>query len=414
MDIKQTIYFLIISGIIALIADIITYYFELKQKKKRQRILSKMKRLNMIRKPIDPKLKNLAFAEFVHYEKYEKSELASLAYSFLVEELDDELSHFGFKVDYYWFCKEDLKSYQKEIIELWNEYFTLFNKSYEIDRLRSYLNQLCSLTINSGIKQDLREEIDTNLLRMLENYYEKLLKENNFYIAITKILEWYYYRIEYYYDIMSIGKTETELYMLEKIYNKYEKELEQLKNDSPPKFLSYTGVVYHFYENLPEITDRNYDRFYKYFMLNRIAVLRNIGEYGNMSDSIYMFYKGQKKKLKSWRLFWDHTLDFGTGYGEKPIRLLFIFLFLKVVFFFVFYPYPNNPFKLTGIGENNNMFENTVDVIYFNATTMLSNLYGNISPANWQARLIVIVEQIAGFVLTGSFIALFLRKLFRH
>lgn len=415
MDNKQVIYLVIITAIIAWIADLITFYIELKQKKKRQRILTKMKSLNMIREPVDPKLKNLTFDEYVHYEKFEKSKVASFVYSVLEEEVDDEISSFGFKLDYYWFCKEDLKSYQEEIIELWNGYFNLFNKLDKVDNLRIYLNQLCSLTINSGMKRDIRERIDTKLLRMLEDYYEKLLKENDFYIAITKILEWYHYRTDYYYEIMSIGTTESELYTLERIRNNYEKELEQLKNDSPRLFLSYTGLIYHFYKNLPKVTDRNYDQFYRYFMLNRIAVLRNIGEYGKMSESIYLFHKGQKKKLKGWRLFWDHILDFCTGYGEKPIRLLIVFLILNVAFFVVFYPYPNTPFKLAGIDIlNNNMFENAIDVIYFNATTMLSNLYGNISPANWQARLIVIVEQVAGFVITGGFIALFLRKLFRH
>ncbi|MFZ3591112.1 ion channel [Bacillus sp. DJP31] len=415
MDNHDAIYLLIIFAIVTLIADFITYYLESKQKKKRQRILSKMKRLNMIREPIDSKLINLTFAEFVYYEKYEKSSVASLAYS-LGDGHDDEIDHFGFKLDYYWFCKEDLRSYQREIIGLWSEYFHLFNNnSCEVDQLRKYLNQLSSLTYNSGLEQGKKEKIDTEFLRILEDYYARLLRENDFYIAITKILEWYYYRTDYYYDIMGIGTTESELYVLEQIYNNYEKELEKLKNDSPPTFLSYTGVVYHFYKNLPKITDRNYDHFYRYFMLSRIAVLRNIGEYEKMSDSIYMFYKGQKKKLKSWKLFWDHILDYGTGYGEKPTRLLFIFLFLYVLFFFVFYPYPNSPIKLTGIDlENNNIFENAIDVIYFNSTTMLSNLYGNVSPANWQARLIVIVQQVAGFIITGSFIALFLRKLFRH
>lgn len=415
MDNKDAMYIVIIFVFVTLIADFITYYLESRQKKKRQEILSKMRRLNMIRKPIDEKLKNLTFEEFVYYEKYEKSEIASLAYSFSEEETDSMISCFSFKLDYYWFCKEDLRIYQREIIDLWNDYFRLIKNSDEIDHLRNYLNQLCSLTINSGIEQEKRGNIDTQLLRMLEEHYAKLLRENDFYIAITKILEWYNYRTEYYYDIMTIGTTESELYLLEQIYNQYEKELEQLKNDSPPTFISYTGFVHYFYENLPKNTDRNYDRFYKYFMLNRIAVLRNIGEYGRMSESIYMFYKGQKKKLKRWRLFLGHILDFGTGYGEKPIRLLYIFLFFKLMFFFIFYPYPNTPIQLKGIDiENNSMFENIIDVIYFNSTTMLSNLYGNISPLNWEARLIVIFQQIIGFILSGSFIALFLRKLFRH
>lgn len=412
---KNALYLLLVSVIITLIADLITYYLDLKKKKKRQSILLKMKSLNMIRDPIESKFMNLSFEEFVHYEKNEKGSIASLAYRLSEKEIGSEISDLGFMLDYYWFCKKDLKNYQTEIKELWKKYFKLFNRKTNTDSIRkSYLNQLCSLTINSGIEQSGRERLDTELLRILEDHYARLLRENEFYTAITIILDWYNYRTDYYYDIMEIGTTESELHTLENIYKKYEQELEQLKNDSPPIFLSYTGMVYHFYRFLPKLTDRNYDNFYKYFMLNRIAVLRNIGEYEKMSKSIYMFYKEQKKKMKSWRLIWHHILDFGTGYGEKPERLLIIFLFLNVVLFFTFYPFENSPIELDGIDPENNKFENAIDVIYFNTTTMLSNLYGNISPANWVARLIVIFEQVAGFVLTGSFIALFLRKLFRH
>jgi hypothetical protein len=414
MDTKIGIYVIISAFIVASCADLLTYYFELKRKRKQERIIYKMKKLNMIRNPIDPKYKNFSLDEFIHYEKYEKSKLATWAYKLNDEEDDDEVNLFSFMLDYYWFCKEDLKSYKNEILELWNAYFDLLENSNETNFLRNCLNQLCSLTINSGFTQEEREKIDTKLLRILEKHYRNLLDNQDFNMAITKILEWYYYRTDYYYEIMSIGTTESELYFLEQIYNNFEKEIEQLKSDSPPTFLSFTGVVYYFYIKLPKYRDRNYDQFYRYIMLNRIAVLRNIGEYEQMSNTIFKFYKGQQQKKKSWRLLWDYVLDLGTGYGEKPLRLLILFLILQIIFFFVFYPYPNSQIKLDGINEKNNIFENSIDVLYFNMTTMLSNLYGNIPPANWLAKFIVIIEQIVGFIVSGSFIALFLRKLFRH
>jgi hypothetical protein len=404
---------LIVSAILALVADIVTYYLELKNKKKRLQTIAKMKTLNMIRKPINPKFNDFTLDEFIHYEKYEKSELATLAYKISEEEGDARLNLFSFKLDYYWFCIEELEKYQSEILELWQEYFNLFEQIEEADSLRRYLNQLSSLTINAGIEQEKRGDIDTELIHRLEKYYSKLLKTEDFNIAITLILEWYYYRTDFYYPIMNIGTTETELYFLEYVYKKYEKCLEQLKSDSPPTYLSYTGVVHYFYINLPQILDKNYDRFYRYIMLNRITVLRSIGEYEKMSETIYMFYKGQKKKKKGWGVIWSNILDLGTGYGEKPYRLIVIFLILQFIFFFIFYPYPNSAIRLGGIEESNGLFENSIDIIYFNMTTMLSNLYGNIPPVNWVAKLIVILQQVIGFIISGSFIALFLRKLFR-
>lgn len=386
-------------------------------KNKERKVLYIMNQLNMIRPPLQPKLLNKTFEEFVHYEKYEKSRAATLAHSLLKDGEDNQIDIFGYKLDYYWYCIKDLNSVQKEILELWNEYFNLFENWADEYNLKIFLNQLSSLTINAGISKYSREKIDTQFIRVLERHYHKLLKELNFYNAIKEILSWYEHRVDYYYKIMGIGTTETELYFLEMIYKNFEKEIEQLKTDSPPTFITFTKYVYYFYVNLPEILDRNYDYFYRYNMLSRIVVLKNIGEYEKMSESIYLFKKSYKKKKKGLKLVFDHVLDFGAGYGEKPYRLIIHFVILQVIFFFVYFPYNETYSKefivIKGLNENNNLFENIIDIIYFNSTTLMSNLYGNISPDNWLAKLIVTFQQVIGFIVTGSFITLFLRKLFR-
>lgn len=412
MDNISFLYFLIATFTIALCIDWIIYLNEIKKKNKRQRIYRKMKNLNILREPVDPKFTNYSLQEFIHYEKFEKSELATLAYSL---GKDDEISNFEFEMDYYWYCKDDLKKHQPKIFNLWKEYFRLFKIYHEteIDRLRTNLSQLGSLTFNAGIGKEARGDLDTKLLRLLENYYTFVLRNQSFIKSLSEILKWYNFRTEYYYKIMNIGTTETELYMLEYIYNNYEQELEKLRTDSPHVFLSYSGFVHHFYVNLPKYRDRNYDYFYRYIMRSRTAVFKHIGEYEEMSNNIFVYYKGQKRGKKGIKIVWDNILDYCTGYGEKPQRLLMVFFSLQVIFFFLLYPYPNSIVELSGLNPSNNTFENSIDILYFNTTTFVSNVYGNIVPVNWFAKLLVVIQQLLGFVVTGTLIALFLRKIFR-
>ncbi|MDQ0971177.1 hypothetical protein QFZ31_001055 [Neobacillus niacini] len=102
-----------------------------------------------------------------------------------------------------------------------------------------------------------------------------------------------------------------------------------------------------------------------------------------------------------------------TGFGEKPERLWYIYIILQIVFLFINFPFKWRPLEYKGLDSELGTFNKIVSTFYFNSTTMLTSVYGDISPMNSVTRLVVVLQQVLGFVISGSFIALFLRKIFR-
>ena len=71
--------------------------------------------------------------------------------------------------------------------------------------------------------------------------------------------------------------------------------------------------------------------------------------------------------------------------------------------------------KIKGIYNVNEDFIATIiAIIYFNITTMLTGAFGDMYAVNSLTRISVIIEEILGFGVIGSFITLTLRKIFRY
>jgi hypothetical protein len=360
--------------------------------------------------------RGMTLEEYIKYEKEEKGELASWAYK-VIEEIGEEnkTEQFEFRVMYYWDCIVNLREKQKEILELWDELYREFDKYETIISLQSILTVLAKITYESGIDWVKKGKLDDKLISLVESRVTKQLQVEQFSKVISDLVDWYYYKADYYYKYLNIPTTEVELEFLKRLYNWYEREFEALKTEHPSTFLMFTGAVYYFYKNLPDITDGNYDSFFKYVMLGRISVSRAIGDLDIMSKSIYLYneqisknYKGKKKLIAEFlRIF--------TGYGEKPFRLIWLYICLQLIFLMLLYPYSIHHIWLNGVDYSGKtgIIHNLVSILYFNNTTMLTIGYGDIFPVSSFARFVVSIEQVIGFIVTGSFVALNLRKIFR-
>ncbi|RUS44591.1 potassium channel family protein [Cohnella sp. AR92] len=374
--------------------------------------------INYKRPAVKDELKNKTLEEYIHYEKYGKSKLASFFYAFSDEEATAPdkiaINNFEFEVMYYWDCKENLNEYQQEIIDLWKKFFDLFSSYKRLDEIKSILSILTRLSTISGIAKEKKGELDSQLIDLFEGRFRSKFKTIEFRVVVEEIVDWYTYKGDYYYPFMGIGTTETELHHLETLYNNYDSDFEKLKTEVPALFLKYSGCIYYFYENLPRYTDRNYDAFFRYVMLGRIAVFRNIGELDKMSDTIYLFMKYKANQIRGANLYWHKVMDYYTGFGEKPFRLLKLYLTVQVIFFILMYPYSWSPIELKGILPDDPIWSKMVSTLYFNSTTLLTSVYGDISPNNAWAKLLVIIEQVLGYITCGSLVALTLRKWFRY
>lgn len=357
---------------------------------------------------------DISFEDYKKELENSKSDLGRLADLMPdSEEIDDQLKEFESLLDFYWECKKDLTIYENEILELWQELYELIKK-YEADYsvIIHNLHLLVRITRHAKLSQETRESLDDKLLNLLEVQYSKRIRKD-FSKGLYFILTWYQFRIETYYKLMGIGTTERELYFLKDIWTVRERDLALLKIENSSIPIGFYYAVKHFYENLPERKDYDYKSFYKTVMVWIEEVLRREKRGKELSEVIINRKKLEKANKRGIYRLGESVLDYGTGYGERPERLIGYFVLVNLIFTFIFYPYDNSVIKLQGFNHGSSIFENIVDVLYFNFTTMISNVYGNISPQNSVAKLVVIIQQIFGFILTGSFVALFLRKIFR-
>jgi hypothetical protein len=344
----------------------------------------------------------MTFEEYVNFETIQKNQIAALIYK-ESKDRDEILYNFKLKLRYNWDCFESLEHRQEELKLLWEELLNIYTNT-PIKELQSDLLMLAEMTNESGINNQTKERLDNSLINFSQKKFSEELQANDFDITLEDIVNWYYFRVDYY-KVIKIGTTETELHFLQRIVESNPREFERIKFELPFLFISFSHCIKWFYDRLPKIKDKNYNTFFRRIMLGKIYVYKNLGELELMSETIYNYYKSKKGNRS---IKW--ALDYFTGFGEKPFRLIKLYLALHLFFCLImFLPI----FKLKGIEDNYSFFEKAVRIFYFNNTTFLTIGYGDISPDNIPTMLVAIIEQILGFIAAGAFVTLTLRKLFR-
>ncbi|WP_088044511.1 potassium channel family protein [Bacillus sp. EAC] len=366
------------------------------------------------RLPLSDEYRNKTLEEFIEYETKGKSRLASLAYSWTIDDFDQEVQNFEFKVDYYWNCVEDLKEVSNDIMELWKELFLIFDKINDISTFELYLGTLAALTSEAGFKQELKSDLDNRLTTLVYNSFKEELYSKELKTVLNKIINWFNFKINVYYRDLKLGVAEREVKFLQELYEAYETDFEKLKTELPSVFLRYFNSVDYYYRNLPRITDYNYYQFYNRVLLGAISSSRNSNDFKRMSDLIYIYHREKKGRSKGKiRRIGSNILDYCTGYGEKPYRLIFFYISLQVIFLFINFPYEGSVLQFKGLNSTEKFLEKFIGTIYFNSTTMLTSVYGDISPLNALSRLVIVIQQLLGFIVSASYVTLLLRKLFR-
>jgi hypothetical protein len=99
-----------------------------------------------------------------------------------------------------------------------------------------------------------------------------------------------------------------------------------------------------------------------------------------------------------------------TGYGEKPFYLFWVFITLNIGFCIIFYFGDLDFCKMESVRG----WEKIVTYLYFNNTTMLTIGYGDIYPVSIAAKIFTLILQLLGFIISTSFVALLLRRIFRY
>lgn len=418
----------IILGVVTVlsltISLIITFFYENMREVKRYELHVFKKKHSLKREKISDEYSKMSLEEYTYYRKNDYSKAASFAFELIDSEEEEMVSDFGLKIDYYLECKDDLSKFKNEVRELWKEFFEIdYYYGYSRALHMADIISLATLVRLSGISSEDASNLDDVLLKFINDERENFNDwdgREDFKARLIHIIEWSKFRFSGYLDIMNLGVSINEFETVKRFWKNNEENFSKLRSESPSLSISFFSIVKAGVERFNK--DSNRYRFIQFYLQVSVWVLEAFKELDLMNEYSETFinyrrikrdWKFNNNNKKSLILYGEYILDYATGYGEKPIRLLYLFFASIGLFTLIYYPFSFSPFNLNSIENSDGIVTSLINLLYFNFTTMLSNLYGNISPENEVTKVFVIFQQTIGFTITGSFIALFLRKIFR-
>lgn len=238
---------------------------------------------------------------------------------------------------------------------------------------------------------------------ILHRLKEMLAKGGSFTNAVSQVNFWFNIHKEYL-SHLKLGFPISDLLFLSDIPKYYPEEYENLKNHSREAFTNFADTFKWYFKWADLSYKKRFSHFYLDLCLEQIIVSRNYGLYNKYYEQLEDYYsvKYEKKPAINW-MFKNFV-----GYGEKPWLLLYIFFVTNFLFAFIF---TIGKFNFKGISTE--PLQKFVDFVYFNNTSMLTVGYGDIAPDSIPAKIGVIVLQILGFIISGSAIALLLKRILR-
>lgn len=340
-----------------------------------------------------------------NYRKNKKISQDNLEKSWNLEKIDDfilfveseRLCEIIKKTNLLLSC-ENLKKNNEKILEVINliedEYYEnelkideiLFEKIFEL------------LAISSLVFEKNLEKMIAVFNNIVLNYIKKLILIEN-YQEINKIIESYFLvklEIIYELDRKEIFSSKDQYIYLEII--------SKIPIDKIDKVVLDIGVLFN------NIGLFKLDRFSLFVISKQIMkVTKEEFSFDEYSDAVYIYEKNRCKST-----FTRKALDWYCGYGEHPFNILKMGFAINVVFLFIYFFNYRNLFQLNNIAYNDSKIKLFIDILYFNVTTIITVGYGDIYPLNSLTKILVMCQQILGFIFTTSFVTLFLRKLFRY
>lgn len=281
------------------------------------------------------------------------------------------------------------------------------------DSYRIELLFLAKLTRLSNISEKERDNLDTQLLNFIDRNYPQG-SGIGFNEKFEYLIGWANFRLfKGYLDIMRLGVSIREVENFKQLWSNFETDFMKLRNESPSCSKNFYFVISNYFDRFSDDMNSRFRLLYREVSVWTMVIFKNEDNSDYYSEVLIRYRRVTRKTKKGSRLFWDYLLDYTTRYGEKPHLLIYYFLAFIFLFTFIYYPYSFSFFEFKDISKEDFWLTSIINLVYFNFTTMVSNTYGNISPENEITKVFVIVEQLLGFALSGGFIALFLRKMFR-
>ncbi|MBS1778810.1 MAG: hypothetical protein JST70_05770 [Bacteroidetes bacterium] len=354
----------------------------------------------MSRESYNETLEGLSFEEYL--QKRRRDPLVER----ILAEMSPEDRDFNDKIQYLIEAVKDLSTKKKEILELWDicNRLIVARESHLHKLIELDLYPLVSITVEVKFSHEDKRKIDDTLVTAVKRYFDKLLKSNHPFVNKIAELNYWFRMHNQFLAGMELTNQVGTFKWLQSIFESNVTDFETLKSISPITYINYVEVLKSMYKSSKEDYKVQLKPYYRKKCLEQIVVARNAGLYDGYDQLLKDYYTISLEDRP--KLNW--CFDKLTGYGERPWRLVWLFLGVNI-FFAIFFTLL--PFEFKGIP--NGWVEKFFTFMYFDNTTMLTVGYGDIYPKGIGARLAVALLQISGFAISGTAIALFLRRLLR-
>lgn len=313
------------------------------------------------------------------------------------------------EIYYFWDCIEELP--KEKIKNLWEKLLEYFNEEVHYEFL--YIMTLLSKEAELEKKEILR--IDEEISNIIKYKIKKEINEGKGILEIINYILEYFQEKAVFFDVLEIKDINYKDGSIFQDIFKYRREdLNVLSNNKNSYYYGLINIIYFYYKVY--LTEKIPTYLLEKILREKVLLSRDLGLLEEMSDSIYAYskFRMKRKKVKSF------ILDFLIGYGEKPFRLIRAYIVFQIIFISIYispFLYSSlSSLKLEGGGityTETSLIKLIVDIFYFNNTTVFTIGYGDIYPSSLLSKIIVAFQQALGFSLTGGFVSLWLRKMFR-
>lgn len=273
---------------------------------------------------------------------------------------------------------------------------TLYGSFYFIVDLLMKIED--SSEIVNRLELEFLSKIVKRLLNKLDDGFELFWKENieNLKLRTARI------------GHTGFGVAKFELKFQRDIFFLKHKEIMQMGEVAPWSIIDWFNYYKILHTAALKDFSYNYDRFY--FTLLQLSILRSKDL--NRFDLLSQFVIEREELItqmtshKYKKMFRKYFLGKVLGYGEKLENIILSLILFGTIMVLLY-------MNIDLCGMPDNRLDRFIAAIYFFFTTSFTIGYGDISPKTSIARIIVMINQIGGFFLSASLVALYIRKWFR-
>jgi hypothetical protein len=359
----------------------------------------------MPRQAYNETFEGLTFEEYL--QRRYRNPIVDIIFEELPPSPDDK--EFDDKIQYLIEAVKDQSTMKKEILELWQICYRLIIAREEA--LHNFLDlnvyPLVSLTVEAKFAKEENDKIDNGLINAVEHHFNKMFGSNSlpFIDKISELNYWFRKHNQFLAGMGITNQVGTFKY-IKSILEKYVSDFEGLKTISPITYVNFIEVLKAMYKSSPEDYKVQLKPYYSKKCLEEIIVARNAGLFDGYEELLKDYYtlKLEKQPFVNW------CFDKLAGYGEKPWKLVWLFFGVNLLCAVIFCL---GSFDFNLPVDQTQKWQKFFNFLYFNNTTMLTVGYGDIYPKGAGAKIIVGILQICGFAISGTAVALFLRRLLR-